>query len=263
MADNWTRQYVSMRYNSIMNNTNCGIYRIDNVVNGKFYIGSSVSFKNRWNSHISALRRDDHPNSHLQRAFNKYSEENFKFSIVEVTTLENIVEREQHWLDTTDACNLGYNKSAYAHMQLHKLTPEHIDKLRQAGIGRVHTEATKEKMRQSHLGRKFTEEHCKNMSESRKGQQTWLGRKHSEETKAGMNKNRIGKPLPEETLKKISESLKASNRKMPDHVREALKAANTGRKHTPEAIEKIRDTAKNRTHHPRWGTPLRKEEHGF
>ncbi len=35
-------------------NTNCGIYMIMNLVNGKFYIGSSYNINNRWNKHRHA-----------------------------------------------------------------------------------------------------------------------------------------------------------------------------------------------------------------
>jgi group I intron endonuclease len=49
-----------------------GIYQITNIVNNKFYIGSAVSVKNRWQRHIKALRNNEHYNSRLQNAWNKY-----------------------------------------------------------------------------------------------------------------------------------------------------------------------------------------------
>jgi hypothetical protein len=47
-----------------------GIYTITSSVSGKFYIGSaSVSFKQRWRAHLYSLRKGDHCNSKLQRAW--------------------------------------------------------------------------------------------------------------------------------------------------------------------------------------------------
>jgi hypothetical protein len=46
-----------------------GIYKILNIVNNKFYVGSASSnggFKKRWNEHKSGLRNGCHPNKHLQ-----------------------------------------------------------------------------------------------------------------------------------------------------------------------------------------------------
>lgn len=56
-----------------------GIYYIKNLVNGKKYIGSSKNLTKRLRDHKSALRVGRHHNIHLQRAWNKYGEENFKF----------------------------------------------------------------------------------------------------------------------------------------------------------------------------------------
>lgn len=59
------------------------IYKILNKVNGKFYIGSTVNIKNRKYQHIHLLKKGKHQNNILQRAWNKYGEENFEFIILE------------------------------------------------------------------------------------------------------------------------------------------------------------------------------------
>ena len=58
-----------------------GIYKITNNVNGKFYIGSSQNISRRWYDHKRELRIQKHHNKYLQRAWNKYGEENFSFEI--------------------------------------------------------------------------------------------------------------------------------------------------------------------------------------
>ena len=50
---------------------NSGVYKIENIKNGKFYIGSSINFIKRKSSHFRALIMNKHPNSHLQSSFNK------------------------------------------------------------------------------------------------------------------------------------------------------------------------------------------------
>lgn len=91
---------------------NCGIYKITNTTNGKFYIGSSVDLKKRKRDHFRELRNNIHCNSRLQNSFNKYGEDNFMFVVVEmVSERENLVTLEQHWIDTTISHdkNIGFN----------------------------------------------------------------------------------------------------------------------------------------------------------
>lgn len=86
-----------------------GVYKIENTVSGKFYIGSSVNMQKRWHNHLYALRRGLHPNRHLQNAWKKYGNESFLFSVVEESGQDNLSEREQYWLDKLGAVEQGYN----------------------------------------------------------------------------------------------------------------------------------------------------------
>jgi group I intron endonuclease len=74
-----------------------GVYTITNIINGKYYVGSSNNIKRRWRHHKDTLRRGIHPNKYLQRAFDKYGEDNFLFEIVELT--EEYILKEQEILD--------------------------------------------------------------------------------------------------------------------------------------------------------------------
>ncbi len=88
------------------------IYKIVNLVNGKVYIGSASYYNKRRGTHIGLLRQNKHKNPHLQSAWNKYKEKNFEFSIIEkVSKREDLLKREQYWLDKSKCYNrkYGYN----------------------------------------------------------------------------------------------------------------------------------------------------------
>lgn len=92
----------------------CGIYAIVNKVNNKMYVGRSVCIPSRWTAHQSKLRLNIHFNSHLQRAWNKYGEENFELIILEECKEEVLREREMHYIAFYKTQNeeFGYNYSA-------------------------------------------------------------------------------------------------------------------------------------------------------
>ena len=83
------------------------IYEIRNKINNKIYIGSTVDFKKRKATHLKELRQGKHANSHLQNAWNKYGEDNFSFKIIERCSIENLLIREQYYI------NLFYGENCY------------------------------------------------------------------------------------------------------------------------------------------------------
>lgn len=93
-----------------MVNKVCGVYKITNTVNNKFYIGSSKDIENRWKQHIDALVKKEHGNTHLQNAWNKYGSQNFKFEIIEECDPSVQFEREQFYLNELKPFDeSGYN----------------------------------------------------------------------------------------------------------------------------------------------------------
>lgn len=94
-----------------------GIYKIINVVNNKFYVGSAVNFSRRKTRHFSELRTGKHNNRYLQAAWNKYGEAAFVFVIVEeVQDKQVLLEVENRWLKEhvgKEYCyNLGIDATA-------------------------------------------------------------------------------------------------------------------------------------------------------
>ena len=76
-----------------------GIYKITNLTNNKFYIGSAVNIKNRWSSHKSELKRNVHKNRHLQRSWNKHDESLFKFEVLFTCLPKDLVRLEQYCIN--------------------------------------------------------------------------------------------------------------------------------------------------------------------
>lgn len=67
--------------------------------NGKFYIGSAKNYKSRWAQHLTELRNNKHSNRHLQNAWNKHGEDNFRFEVVEEVDLADQFKKEQEYLN--------------------------------------------------------------------------------------------------------------------------------------------------------------------
>ena len=89
----------------------CGIYCIENLINHKKYIGQSVNITNRFYGHKNKLKENIHRNDHLQAAWNKYGEDNFEFSIIELCDESLLDEKEKYYIKFYDSNtnDNGYN----------------------------------------------------------------------------------------------------------------------------------------------------------
>lgn len=190
-----------------MNNIICGIYMIQNKVNGNIYIGQSVDVYNRWKEHLCALRGGYHFNNHLQRSWNKHNECDFEFSIVEECSEDKLDDKEIYWISNCDSYNNGYNQTkGGGGMRGFKHSDETKQKISEStkgvnapwygkqhseetkakiGIaskerfvdpenhpmyGKQHTTESKEKMRESHTGKTLTDEHKAKLSIASSGE---------------------------------------------------------------------------------------------
>lgn len=89
-----------------------GIYCIENQVNHKKYIGQSRDIYTRIKEHKKRLRcKFPHENRYLQRAWDKYGEDAFTFSVIEKCDISCLDDREIYWISFYESsCDkYGYN----------------------------------------------------------------------------------------------------------------------------------------------------------
>lgn len=196
------------------------IYKIENKIDGKVYIGSTVNLKNRYKHHRSQLRGNRHHSRHLQFAWNKYGESNFWFETIDECDAKDRVNRvitEQYWINSYNSFNqeVGYN----------------INPTAESCLGRIHTDDTKAKISASNKGKVFSQEHRRRISEAQ------IGKTYSDDYKKKMSEATKGKIVSEETREKLAAALKGKAR--PQEFRDKMRRSCLGRAISEEARAKI------------------------
>lgn len=217
-----------------------GIYEILNLVDNKFYIGSSIRMGTRFASHRRELRRGEHSNLILQRAWDKYGEAWFQFKPILTCAKSMLLFYEQQLIDKAKP---EYNiaVAAGAPMRGRKHTAEFCT----AARARRHTPEARARISAAQMGRANPSAHIAHefnrgkarsaetrarISANRKGKR--VGFTQSAETRAKISAARKGKPLSAEHCAKLSASHKGMT--LPAESRAKLSASLKGVKRTPE-----------------------------
>jgi group I intron endonuclease len=167
--------------------SNCGIYRILNTRNGKFYIGSSSRLNFRKSQHFNALKNNTHSSPYLQNAYNKEQDKSvFKFQICVYCEFETLIKIEQSFIQIF---NPEYN----------------IKKVAEGGF--IHSQETRDKIRIKNTGKIRTEETCKLLSEIAKKRPPI-----SDKTKQLLSSLKKGKPANNKGKKMGAQSIEHRNK---------------------------------------------------
>jgi group I intron endonuclease len=151
-----------------MQNKNYTIYKVTNTTNNKCYIGlTSRDFETRRYEHIYESKGDSVFKFH--QALRKYSYDNFTWEILE-SGLESIKianEREMFYIKKFNSYSNGYNmtkggggRDNYFFSSLAR------ERMRQAKLGTIRTQESKEKQSKKLSGVKKSEEHRLNVIKS-------------------------------------------------------------------------------------------------
>ena len=169
-----------------------------------------MNFGDRWDSHRTLLRSNKHYNQYLQRAWNKYGEENFEFIVVEECDVDVINDREIYYIKFYRDKNLSYNLvdggegGYFLGKHLSEETKRKIgEKNRINMIGRTVSDETKQKMARAQNNRyeQWTDSDRKAWGEM--SSKTARGYKWNEEDRQKMIGNKNGATHTLEEIKEI------------------------------------------------------------
>lgn len=82
-----------------------GIYKYENKLNHKIYIGQSTNITKRKWEHVHAPS----DSSLIDTLLKKYGEDNFEFAIIEECMAEELDSREIYWINYYNSYENGYN----------------------------------------------------------------------------------------------------------------------------------------------------------
>lgn len=75
-----------------------GVYKMEDVVNGYVYVGSSNDIAKRWSNHMALLKNEKHRYQELQSSWDD-DIRNIKWEILEKCPESLLKEREAHWME--------------------------------------------------------------------------------------------------------------------------------------------------------------------
>lgn len=188
------------------------IYKIENKLNKKIYIGQTVDYKRRLWEHCRSEKK-----SPLYNAFKKYGFNNFQFSIIDTAiTINELNEKEIYYINKHASTNrvFGYNLEYGGHNSIP--TEETLEKMSKSHKGikqseewiskRVHKQGSDAAKK---YGKSKTDEEKKHLSEN--APKFWLGKQRSEETKRKVSETKKSRGMSEKTVTAICKSAYKEN----------------------------------------------------
>ena len=132
------------------------VYSIENKINGKCYIGSTVNPCARWSKHKGDLNNKKHHSFVLQRAWDKYGENNFIFKILLQCDKKDKIDYENRCMAMQSYNILKTARESFV------FTPEVRSKMRDVKLGIKYSRESVEKTARS----KWKPVYCKELEVS-------------------------------------------------------------------------------------------------
>ena len=176
----------------MQNEIKSGIYCIENITTNKKYIGQSTDINDRWRKHISELNHNSHHNDYLQKAWNKYGEDDFEFYILEYCNEDELDEKENYYINFYDTIDrkYGYNLKSGGQAHCHH-TEEVKNKISESNKKAYQNQELRE-LRSINALKQWANP---NIKEKIMGSNNGMyGKHHNEETRQKISKNRSGIP---------------------------------------------------------------------
>jgi len=163
------------------------IYKIENLINGKVYIGQTrqKDYRRRWDRHKQDLKNNKHHNMHLQRSYLKYGEGNFRYELLDNSkSQEELNDLEILYIKEAKSCDLNYGYNLDTGGKNNFVSEETKRKIsisnKGRGLGRKLSEETKKRISISNTGRSVSDETKRKIGDANKI--SLIGKKQSEET---------------------------------------------------------------------------------
>lgn len=196
-----------------------GIYKLENLINGKIYIGQSIDLVKRIRAYKNCQCIGQ---TKIYNAIKRYGWENFQVEYlysrdIEEVTIDTLNHLEAFYIEAYQSIRKGYN-------------------LMTGGNNSRHTEESKLKLSISHKGLLVGEKNYmygKHLSKETIDKMKETKKNMSLETRQNMSKAQLGKKATEETKKKISEIHKGRKRSIETktNISNALKGKSKSDEH--------------------------------
>jgi len=131
-----------------------GIYRWNNLITGKSYVGSSIDLSHRFTQYYSTIHLKKHKTSVIYRSILKYGYNKFSLDILEYCKPSLCISREQYYLDLLKpeynilkiaGSRLGSKQSEAAKFNISIAQKGELNHF----YGKTHTDETRKKMQLS------------------------------------------------------------------------------------------------------------------
>lgn len=187
------------------------IYAIENLINGKMYVGQTIDLERRKKQHFSPSSK----RSYICDAIQKYGKDNFDFCLIEACRFrDELNSKEIYWIkELNTMSSIGYNLTPGGESMI--FSDEIRQKISKSRVGvknpmyglsgnksptfgRKHTDLVKQKISAVHKGKIISEEVRKKMRISHEGlhigpENPFFGKEHSKESREKMSKASKGR----------------------------------------------------------------------